>query len=188
MGSRELFLGGSTFVVRQTSFLSDGRLMRIRPYRSDDLPAIKSITVDAFDGVSIDQGIDVCFGAINGRDWRWRKARHIDEDVRRNADGVFVAEQDDRVVGSICTWQDRDAGIGHIPNISIDAEYRGQGLGRRLLEHAFDHFRQCGLTHAKIETLVQNEIGNHLYRELGFREVARQIHFVADLNRAGPEE
>jgi len=28
---------------------------------------------------------------------------------------------------------------------------------------------------------VQNDVGNHLYRALGFREVARQIHFVAPL-------
>jgi ribosomal protein S18 acetylase RimI-like enzyme len=50
-----------------------------------------------------------------------------------------------------------------------------------LLEHAMDHFRAARLTHAKIETLAQNAIGNHLYPSLGFIEVARQIHFVAKL-------
>ena len=38
-----------------------------------------------------------------------------------------------------------------------------------------------GLTHAKIETLAQNAIGNHLYPSLGFVEVARQVHFLAKL-------
>jgi ribosomal protein S18 acetylase RimI-like enzyme len=38
-----------------------------------------------------------------------------------------------------------------------------------------------GLTHAKIETLVQNDVGNALYTSLGFREVARQIHFAMKL-------
>jgi ribosomal protein S18 acetylase RimI-like enzyme len=37
------------------------------------------------------------------------------------------------------------------------------------------------LTHARIETLVQNGVGNHLYTSIGFREVARQIHFAIDL-------
>jgi len=37
------------------------------------------------------------------------------------------------------------------------------------------------LSHAKIETLAQNAIGNHLYPSLGFVEVARQVHFVAKL-------
>jgi ribosomal protein S18 acetylase RimI-like enzyme len=155
--------------------------MLIRPYRPLDLPALKAITVAAFDGVSIDQGIENEFGPVNGHDWRWRKARDLDDDAARDPGGIFVAEQEEQVVGYVTTWQDRAAGIGHIPNIAIAAEFRGHGLGRKLLEHALAHFRQAGLSHAKIETLVQNEIGNHLYRSLGFREAARQIHFVADL-------
>ncbi len=155
--------------------------MLIRPFRADDLPTLKRITVEAFSGVSIDEGMEQLFGEVNGHDWRWRKARHLDDDVARDAGGIFVAEADGRVVGCVTTWQDREAGIGHIPNIAVEATHRGQGLGRRLLEHALQHFRDHGLTHAKIETLVQNEIGQHLYTSLGFREVARQIHFVAEL-------
>jgi ribosomal protein S18 acetylase RimI-like enzyme len=157
------------------------REIQIRDFRHDDLPALKSITVEAFDGVSIDQAMEREFGPIHGRDWRWRKARHVDEDVVRDSAGIFVAETEGRVVGYVSTWQDREAGIGNIPNLAISADCRGQGLGRRLLEHAMDHFRRVGLTHAKIETLTQNEVGDHLYRSLGFREVARQIHFLADL-------
>jgi ribosomal protein S18 acetylase RimI-like enzyme len=154
----------------------------IRPFRPDDLPTLKAITVEAFDGVSIDQGIEREFGPVSGHDWRWRKARHLDDDAAREPAGIFVAEEAGQIIGYITTWQDREAGIGHIPNLAIAASFRGQGLGRQLIEHALAHFRRCGLSHAKIETLVQNEVGNHLYRSLGFREVARQIHFVADLH------
>jgi ribosomal protein S18 acetylase RimI-like enzyme len=155
--------------------------MHIRTFRPGDLPALKAITVAAFDGVSIDQGIEREFGLVSGHDWRWRKARHLDDDAARDPQGIFVAEHAGQVVGYITTWQDREAGIGHIPNLAITADFRGHGLGRQLIEHALSHFRACGLSHAKIETLVQNEVGNHLYRSLGFREVARQIHFVAEL-------
>jgi ribosomal protein S18 acetylase RimI-like enzyme len=155
--------------------------MQIRPFHPDDLPTLKRIMVAAFDGVSIDQGMEKLFGVINGHDWQWRKARHLDEDVARDADGLFVAELDGRVIGFISTWMDREAGIGHIPNLSLEADCRGKGYGRALLEFALQRFRDAGLTHAKIETLVQNAIGNHLYTSLGFREVARQIHFVAKL-------
>jgi ribosomal protein S18 acetylase RimI-like enzyme len=155
--------------------------MMVRPYQTADLPLLKAITVEAFSGVSIDHGIEEQFGAISGHDWKWRKARHVDEDVARDPAGIFVAEDNGRVVGYITTWQDREAGIGHIPNIAIAPEYRGQGLGRVLIEHALAHFRASGLTHAKIETLAQNAVGNHLYRDLGFVEVARQVHFVAKL-------
>lgn len=155
--------------------------MQIRAFRPGDLPALKAMTVEAFNGVSIDQGMEQVHGLINGRNWQWRKARHLDDDAAREAEGIFVAEAEERVVGYITTWRDIEAGIGHIPNVVVVAEERGRGLGRKLIEHAMDHFRKCGLTHAKIETLVQNARGSHLYQSLGFQEVARQIHFVADL-------
>jgi ribosomal protein S18 acetylase RimI-like enzyme len=155
--------------------------MRIRPYHPDDLLVLKQILVDAFDGVSIDQGIEQVFGPINDHDWCWRKARHLDDDIAQDPNGIFVAELDGAVIGFISTWQDRESGIGHIPNIAIRADCRGHGWGRQLLQHALQHFRDCGLSHAKIETLQQNARGQHLYQSLGFREVARQIHLVADL-------
>ena len=155
--------------------------MLIRRYHPADLPALKAITTEAFDGVSIDQGIEREFGPVNQRDWRWRKARHLDDDVAREAAGIFVAEDAGQIVGYITTWQDREAGLGHIPNVAVCRSHRGHGLGRQLIEHALAHFREAGLSHAKIETLAQNDVGNHLYRALGFREVARQVHFVAEL-------
>ena len=158
--------------------------LHIRPFRPDDLPTLRRIVADAFDGVSIDQAIERVFGQINGHDWKWRKRRHVDEDVRRDAEGIFVAEVDGRIVGCISTWQDHEAGIGHIPNIAFVPEFRGRGLGRKLITLAMERFRNSGLTHAKIETLVQNDVGNHLYQSLGFREVARQTHFLAELDPA----
>lgn len=156
--------------------------MQIRPFRPSDLDRIRQITADAFDGVSIDQSIQREFGLINGRDWKWRKGRHVDDDVAREPQGIFVAEEGGEVIGCITTWMDRQAGIGHIPNLALVPEARGKGYGRRLIEFALSHFRENGLTHARIETLVQNELGNHLYQSLGFREVARQIHFAMELN------
>lgn len=157
--------------------------MHIRPYLATDLPALKQMTVEAFDGVSIDQGIEIVHGRIAGHDWQWRKARHLDEDLRRDPQGIFVLADDaNRPLGYVSTWCDLEAGLGHIPNLVVDATCRGQGWGRRLLEQALDHFKSRGLTHAKIETLAQNPIGNHLYRDMGFVEVARQVHFVARID------
>lgn len=155
--------------------------MKIRPYQPTDLDILKAITVEAFQGVSIDQGIEQKYGLIQGHDWKWRKAGHVAADADREPTGIFVAELDDKIVGYISTWHDLEAGIGYIPNMAFVPECRGQGMGRKLLEYALAHFRELGLSLAKIETLEQNAVGNHLYTSLGFQEVARQIHFVAPL-------
>ena len=60
---------------------------------------------------------------------------------------------------------------------AVDAEHRGAGIGRKLIEFALDHFRSLGLKYARIETLDQNPAGQKLYPSFGFREIARQIHY-----------
>ena len=154
----------------------------IRPYRDGDLPALQRLTIEAFEPVCIDKNIEGKFGLINGKDWAWRKARHIEEDIRREETGIFVAEVDETPVGYITTWTDQDSGIGNIPNLAVDAEVRGQGIGGQLIAHALNHFRSLGLSHARIETLDQNEIGQHFYPSMGFQEVARQVHYCLDLS------
>ena len=156
--------------------------MDIRPYQPDELPLLKRIMVEVFDGVSMDQAMEREFGVIAGHDWQWYKARHLDVDVDREAADIFVVEVGGRIAGFITTWQDKGAGIGHIPNIGLAPEFQGQGLGRKLIQHALSHFRRSGMSYAKIETLVQNDVGNHLYTSVGFREIAQQIHFVGDLS------
>ncbi len=153
-----------------------------RQYRPEDLPAIKQITVEAFGGVSIDRNIQEHFGTIGGHDWKWRKARHIDEDLERPEAAIFVAEVEARVAGYITTWIDRAAGVGWIPNLAVEATLRGQGIGRQLIQQALDHFRRQGVAAARIETLEQNPVGQQLYPSLGFREVARQIHYCLRLD------
>jgi len=153
----------------------------IRVFQPADLEAIKRLTLEAFDGVTLEQNVEDKLGVLGGHDWRWRKARHIDADVGANAAGIFVAESEKRVVGYITTLLDREAGKGRIPNLAVDASFRGQGLGRGLIEHALEYFRREGLAYAVIETMAQNVAGNHVYPACGFVEVARQVHFARKL-------
>jgi len=153
----------------------------IRRYRASDLDALKEITATCFDGVSIDHNIEKMFGEIDGRNWQWRKIRHIDADVAANADGIFVAEEDGKVVGYVTARVDYASKIGWIPNISVHPHHQKRGVGRQLLQHALDYFRAEGMQIARIETLVQNEIGQRFYPQMGFREVARQIHYAMPL-------
>src|SRR4051812_30266347 len=117
----------------------------VREFRPDDLPALKQLTVESFAGVTLEQNVEVTLGLLAGHDWRWRKARHIDEDVEANPNGIFVAEAEDAVavslVGYITTRIDPAAGKGRIPNLAVAENWRGRGLGAALIERALDYFR-----------------------------------------------
>jgi ribosomal protein S18 acetylase RimI-like enzyme len=159
--------------------------MHIRTYRPADLEVLRRLTVEAFEGVSIDQNIETQFGRIHGHDWRWRKARQLDADLAGHAPDIFIATPGDAadapILGFITTGADHEAGIGHISHLVVAAEARSQGLGRQLIEYALEHFRRLGLTHAQIETLNQNAVGQHLFPACGFQEVARKIYYARQL-------
>jgi ribosomal protein S18 acetylase RimI-like enzyme len=150
----------------------------IRNFCESDRETLKRLTIEAFAGVTLEQNVEDFLGILNGHDWRWRKARHIDDDIASNPDGIFIAEIGGAVAGYISTTLDREAGKGRIPNLAVSSEFRDRGIGRRLIEYALDYFRSEGIAYAVIETMAQNPVGQHLYPACGFIEVARQVHFA----------
>ncbi len=155
--------------------------MRIRLFQSSDLPELRRITVEGFEGIAIDQNVENKLGVLGDHDWRWRKTRHVDEDCEMNPTGVFVAERDGFILGYISTRVDHESGKGRIPNLAVDADARGCGVGRQLIEYALDYLRREGMAFAMIETMENNLVGQYLYPSSGFVEVGRQIHYARKL-------
>jgi ribosomal protein S18 acetylase RimI-like enzyme len=155
----------------------------IRPFQARDLTRLQEITADTFGPVSIDNNMERLLGPFGPGDWKSRKVSAIAEDCRVQPDGVFVAEHGDgTVVGYVTTRLTPASGVGWIPNLAVDPTHQGHGLGRALLERAIAYLRDNGMAVAKIETLEQNPIGQKLYPALGFREVARQVHYAMRLD------
>lgn len=153
----------------------------IRSFQQTDLPILQQITLDSFVGVSLDQNLEALWGAQNGHDWRWRKARHILIETERNPAGTFVAQEAERIVGYVTTQLDREAGSGRIANLAVVAERRGCGVGRRLIHHALDWFRAEQLSYALIESMSHNAAGRGLYEDVGFREIGQLVHYAMKL-------
>jgi ribosomal protein S18 acetylase RimI-like enzyme len=162
----------------------------IRPFRESDRDRLKTITAAVFGPAAVDYYLERRFGVIQGHDWRWRKVRHIDDDIRNNAGRIFVYDEPARIVGGgvvgyITVTVDREAGIGRIPNLAVAAAAQGRGIGRALVEHALEYLRSEGMMFARVETLDGNAAGQFLYPALGFEEIVRQIYYVTRL-RARP--
>ncbi len=154
--------------------------IEIVPAKPADADAAAAITREAFKGVSIDQAIQKALGRA-AANWQDIKSREVRTELERTPQNCFVAKLDGRTVGYVTTRVDAYASRGQIANLAVEASCRGRGVGRQLLQRALEHFRSLGLKQAKIETLVTNPIGQHLYPEVGFREVVRQIHYAMRL-------
>ena len=157
--------------------------MMIRRYEEADREPIKAITAICFEGVSIDYGIEAKYGPIGGKDWRWRKVRHIDDDIAANAEGIFVAVENGEVIGYVTSRVDHDSKIGWIPNLAVLPEYQQHGIGKDLIETALIYIAEAGMLYTRIETLAHNTVGQHFYPSMGFEEVARQIHYIMPLGK-----
>ncbi|MEW6357742.1 MAG: GNAT family N-acetyltransferase [Planctomycetota bacterium] len=160
----------------------------IRKYKESDREVLKEITAICFEGVSLEYHTEQMFGVIHGKDWRWRKKRHVDADIDANADGIFVAEEEGEVVGYISTRVDPETKIGGIPNFSVLPRCQKKGIGRRLVDAAVEYLKSQGMEYARIETLANNEVGLRFYPRLGFQEVIRQVHYIKRLGEEGKME
>jgi ribosomal protein S18 acetylase RimI-like enzyme len=155
--------------------------IRIRPARADDVDAMVAITAEVFAPNAIEAHIERMIGPGDTAGWAEVKAADLRRELAAAPDASFVAEQDGRVVGYVTTVIHRLASRGVIANLAVSAAAQGRGVGRSLLLRSIEHFRRLGLRQAKIETLACNEVGQHLYPSVGFREVVRQIHYVMPL-------
>lgn len=79
-------------------------------------------------------------------------------------DGCFVAECEGRVVGTVTTisYEDRFAWIGMV---LVDPDFRGGGIGTRLLEKAIAYLDARGIPTLKLDATPH---GKPIYEKLGF--------------------
>lgn len=84
----------------------------------------------------------------------------------------FAVDDQDQVVG----WCDITRGTRELSahvgtlGIGVDPDYRGQGLGGRLLQAALERARQAGLEKIELEVLASNRRAYHLYQKFGFHD------------------
>lgn len=113
-------------------------------------------------------------------------ARHLDSPREYILDAggeIFVAEVEGRVVGT-CALVPESDDIFEVVKLAVAKECRGEGLGRRLVEHALMRARDRGAK--RVVLLSSSRLGPalHLYRSLGFQDApmpADQPYETADV-------
>jgi ribosomal protein S18 acetylase RimI-like enzyme len=93
------------------------------------------------------------------------------EDVNLGVDGtgptVFFAEADGKLAGRIrmLKWWNQ---FGYVEDLVVKPEYRGQGIGRKLLERGIQWAREDGFPGVMLETQDNNVPACMLYQSAGF--------------------
>ena len=71
---------------------------------------------------------------------------------------------------------------GHITNVAVHPDFRGRGIGRRLMEFVIDFCRKGGASRMTLEVRVSNMIAQRLYRDLGFVSAGIRPGYYRDNN------
>lgn len=110
----------------------------------------------------------------------WTKDAFMNEMLRNEQAIYFVAVHDKRVVGFVGVWQIVDE--GHITNIGVLPEFRGQGIGNQLLAELVAFAKSKGLVGLTLEVRVSNVGAQKLYEQFGFMQAGRRRRYYQDNN------
>ena len=160
--------------------MSDRPGFRIRPYREDDLSAIRAM----LDGLQEYE----CTLEANRAHWADGGGAYADwmlEEAGQNAGAVLLAVADNEVwesrpVGLLTCWRAEDASdITVVPaarvhlyvsELFVAEAWRGKGVAAALLAAAESHARRLGIAQVTIGSLAANAAARRAYAKAGFEE------------------
>ncbi len=100
----------------------------------------------------------------------------------------FVWLEEDQIVGnlSLIPFIFHDRIYQLIANVAVLPQFRNQGIGRALTEHAIDQVRKSGNNEIWLQVRDDNPVAQHLYQTLGFREHYRRDTWLLDAHQVAP--
>lgn len=162
----------SRSVDRWAHALKDGRTVVVRRAIEADADAlVRNINAVGAEGDWI---------LTDSVGWDLRREREWIRGFDDQSSVLYVAEVDGRVVGQIDAHVSRYSKARHVSSlgIAIVGAYRGQGIGRFLMEHALTWMKARGVEKAVLEVFSSNERAIALYKKMGFEvEAVRKRHY-----------
>ena len=94
----------------------------------------------------------------------------------------LVAVAGSAVAGYVVADVVTEAGraVGHVKDLAVHPDYRGRGLGSRLLDRALSSLEARGVRRAKLEVRRSNDGAIALYRRFGFEAAHLVSGYYAD--------
>jgi GNAT superfamily N-acetyltransferase len=110
-------------------------------------------------------GISLCFQNFD------QELKNLPGDYAPPDGRLLLATEDDQLAGCIALRK-LERGVCEMKRLFLRPAYRGQGLGKVLVESIIDEARKLGYTHMRLDTLPgRMDKAIALYRSIGFVEI-----------------
>ena len=109
----------------------------------------------------------------------WSRQSFMDE-MQRNACARYLVAQNDEgaVIAYGGAWIIFDE--GHVTNVAVEKAYRGQGIGKALMQALMQYAANLGAQYLTLEVRKSNTVAKNLYYGLGFVELGVRKHYYED--------
>lgn len=107
---------------------------------------------------------------IENLSFRYPKPESV---FREDEHKYLVAKEEEKVIGYIGIERILDE--VHIINMAVHPDYRGQGIGKRLMQHVLNDEEVFFL-----EVRVSNETAKNIYERYGFKVINTRKQYYAD--------
>lgn len=135
-----------------------GDVVRVRAMRPEDLTAVMAIEKASY-----------------SMPWGEATFRGL---LRRADSDLIVAEAAGQPVGYAVAWFVVDQ--AELGNVAVAQDWRGRGIGARLLEEVLDRAARRGMREIFLEVRPSNLVAQRLYERHGFREVGRRRNYYLE--------
>jgi mycothiol synthase len=144
--------------------------IRVATFRPEDARAVHAALNEAF-------AQEWGWHSLPFEEWREHRLEAPHTDVSL----WFIAWDGDEIAGVARCEDNRDGG-GWVGAIGVRAPWRGRGIGRALLLHAFAEFRRRGGPHVGLGVDAENPTGaTRLYESVGMRVMKEDVIFEKEL-------
>ncbi|AFK87617.1 MULTISPECIES: ribosomal protein S18-alanine N-acetyltransferase [Thermoanaerobacterium] len=110
----------------------------------------------------------------------WSFESFVMEVTKNRCAHYIVAEVDGKVAGYGGFWVVVDE--GHITNIAVHPDFRGQGVGSAIVEGLIELAKTKGITSMTLEVRESNLVAQSLYKKYGFKPVGKRKGYYQDNN------
>jgi len=86
--------------------------------------------------------------------------------LNRNPDTCFTAAVDNKIIG--CIMCGNDGRRAYIYHAMVHKDYRGNGIGKKMLDTAISALKKEGINKAALVVYAHNELGNRFWEREGF--------------------
>lgn len=108
----------------------------------------------------------------------WSKEAFTTEINENNLAYYVVAEVEGKAVAYGGIWLILNE--GHITNIAVKEEYKGNGIGNKIVEGLIYHCIKLGIDNMTLEVRRSNQVAINLYEKYGFLDYGVRPNYYAD--------